>query len=65
MFSTTLNDEYLIAATLLDLDADGVAGLARAGIEASFMDVDRKAGLLSEVDAYVRRSRQSAASDRR
>jgi adenosine deaminase len=65
MFSTTLNGEYLIAATLLDLDADGVAGLARAGIEASFMNADRKAGLLSEVDAYVRRSRQSAASDRR
>jgi len=65
MFSTTLNDEYLIAATMLDLDADGVADLARAGIEASFMDADRKARLLGDVDAYRQQSRQSAATDRR
>jgi adenosine deaminase len=62
MFSTTLNDEYLVAATLLDLEADGVADLARAGIEASFMDTDRKAGLLREVDEYLRHFRRSATT---
>jgi adenosine deaminase len=62
MFSTTLSDEYLIAATLLDLDAAGVADIARAGIEASFMDADRKAGLLREVDEYLQHSRRSAVT---
>lgn len=62
MFATTLNDEYLAAVGLLDLDADGVADLARAGIQASFMAADRKAGLLRDVDGYVRQSRQSAAT---
>jgi aminodeoxyfutalosine deaminase len=57
-----LNDEYLVAATLLDLEADGVADLARAGIEASFMDTDRKAGLLREVDEYLRHFRRSATT---
>jgi aminodeoxyfutalosine deaminase len=55
MFSTTLNNEYLIAARLLDLDTDGVTDLARAGIQASFLAADRKADLLREVDAYARR----------
>ena len=62
MFSTTLNDEYLVAGRLLGLGADGVAGLARAGTEASFLPADRKAALLGEIDAYVRRSRQSATT---
>ncbi len=53
MFSTTLNNEYLVAAGLLGLDADGVGGLARAGIQASFMDAERKADLLREIDAYA------------
>lgn len=60
MFSTTLNNEYLVAATLLDLDADGVSDLARAGIEASFMAADRKAELLREVDEYVEHARRTA-----
>lgn len=53
MFSTTLNDEYLIAAKLLDLDPDGVADLARAAIHASFLPDDRKRALIGEVDDYA------------
>ena len=64
MFSTTLNDEYLVAARLLDLDTHGVADLARAAITASFMADERKKDLLDEVDAYERRFRGSrVASD--
>ena len=36
MFGTTLNQEYEIAADLLDLDEAGVADLARAAVAASF-----------------------------
>ena len=43
MFSTTLTQEYLIAATLLDTDADGLAELARAAVRASFLDEPGKA----------------------
>ncbi|WP_433076332.1 adenosine deaminase [Dactylosporangium sp. CA-052675] len=53
MFSTTLNQEYLVAATLLGLDADGVAGLARQGVRYSFLDDARKAALIAEIDAYT------------
>ncbi|HET6876753.1 MAG TPA: adenosine deaminase [Jatrophihabitans sp.] len=53
MFSTTLNDEYAIAAQLLDLDAAGVADLARAAVRASFMDEAGKQRLLAEIDAYA------------
>ena len=53
MFSTTLNDEYLIAAGLLGLDQAGVADLARAGVEASFLDGAGKQTLLTEIDVYT------------
>jgi aminodeoxyfutalosine deaminase len=53
MFSTTLAEEYLIAARLLDLDADGVADLARAAVRTSFLDAPGQAALLGEIDAYV------------
>ncbi|MER7276484.1 adenosine deaminase [Dactylosporangium sp. NPDC000244] len=53
MFSTTLNQEYLVAASLLGLDADGVAGLARQGVRYSFLDDARKAALIAEIDAYT------------
>jgi aminodeoxyfutalosine deaminase len=54
MFSTTLNHEYAVAAELLGLDADGVAGLARAAVSASFLDPAGQAGLLAEIDDYAR-----------
>jgi aminodeoxyfutalosine deaminase len=53
MFGTSLNQEYEIAARLLDLDAAGVADLARAAVRASFAPDDLKASLLAEIDEYV------------
>jgi len=53
MFSTTLNREYAVAAQLLDLDAAGVADLARAGVRASFLDPAGQQRLLEEIDAYA------------
>jgi adenosine deaminase len=53
MFSTTLNNEYAVAADLLDLDAGGVAELARAAVHASFLDDAAKAQLLAEIDDYA------------
>jgi adenosine deaminase/aminodeoxyfutalosine deaminase len=53
MFSTTLTDEYLVAAGLLDLDEAGVADLARAGVRASFLDDLGKRRLLAEIDSYT------------
>ena len=53
MFGTTLENEYLIAAQLLDLDATGVAALAKAGVEASFLSGPDKAKLTVEIDAYT------------
>lgn len=53
MFSTTLNHEYEVAADLLQLDAAGVAELARAGVRASFLDDAGKRELLDEIDAYA------------
>ena len=54
MFGTTLNGEYEIAARLLDLDAAGVADLARAGVRASFAEPDLKGRLLDEIETYAR-----------
>jgi adenosine deaminase len=52
MFSTTLNNEYAVAADLLGLDESGLADLARAGVQASFLDETGKAALLTEIDEY-------------
>ncbi len=51
MFGTTLNQEYAIAARLLDLDADGVADLARTAVRESFAPAQTKQRLLAEIDA--------------
>jgi aminodeoxyfutalosine deaminase len=53
MFGTTLNQEYAVAAGLLDLDRAGVAGLALAGVDASFLPAPDKARLRAEIDAYL------------
>ena len=50
MFGTTLNREYEIAADLLDLDAAGVADLARTAVEVSYAPDDVKARILTEID---------------
>ncbi len=54
MFNTTLNREFEVAAGLLDLDAAGVADLARAAVRASFAPDDLKVSLLAEIDDYSR-----------
>jgi adenosine deaminase len=53
MFSTTLVDEYLVAAELLDLDLDGLADLARTAARVSFAPDGVRSSLLAAVDAYV------------
>jgi aminodeoxyfutalosine deaminase len=53
MFGTTIEQEYAVAARLLDLDEAGVAGLARAAVDASFLPPDRKSALRGEIDSYV------------
>ncbi|NPC97842.1 adenosine deaminase [Nocardioides sp. zg-DK7169] len=53
MFNTTLNQEYEVAACLLDLDAAGVADLARASVHASFAEDEVRRRLLTEIDDYV------------
>ncbi|GAA3391564.1 adenosine deaminase [Cryptosporangium minutisporangium] len=53
MFGTTLENEYLVAAELLKLDAAGVAELSKAGVRASFLSDARKKELIAEIDAYT------------
>ncbi|GLF99028.1 adenosine deaminase [Streptomyces yaizuensis] len=53
MFGTDLNNEYAVAARLLDLDARGVAGLAKNAVEASFLDPAGKARISAEIDTYT------------
>jgi aminodeoxyfutalosine deaminase len=53
MFGTDLNNEYAVAARLLDLDERGLADLARNAVEASFLDPAGKARLVSEIDAHT------------
>lgn len=53
MFGTTLNQEYAIAAELLDLDRAGIAELAKAAVGAAFVEETFKAGLCTEIDEYV------------
>ncbi|MEU3513032.1 adenosine deaminase [Streptomyces longwoodensis] len=55
MFGTDLNNEYAVAARLLDLDERGLADLARAAVEASFLDASGKARITDEIDAYTTR----------
>jgi aminodeoxyfutalosine deaminase len=54
MFGTSLNQEYQIAARLLDLDASGVADLAATAVRASFADPEVKVALLSAIEIYSR-----------
>ena len=53
MFATDLNAEYAIAARLLDLDEQGVSGLARAAVGASFASPELKSALTAEIDTYA------------
>ncbi|MCU7724771.1 adenosine deaminase [Actinoplanes sp. KI2] len=53
MFGTTLEEEYAVAARLLGLDEAGVAGLAVAAVEQSFLDLAGRQALIAEIDAYA------------
>ncbi|MGN0065779.1 MAG: adenosine deaminase [Nocardioides sp.] len=53
MFGTSLNNDYEVAAGLLDLDEAGTAELAREGVRHSFAPVEVKERILGEIDAYV------------
>ena len=62
MFGTWLNREYEIAAELLDLDAEGVAELARTAVRVSYLDDAGKRELLAEIDDYAQRSPSESGS---
>jgi aminodeoxyfutalosine deaminase len=53
MFGTTLNDEYAVAGRLLDAGPDGLVGLARNAVYASFLPEPEKARLHAELDHYA------------
>ncbi len=53
MFGTTLNEEYAVAADLLDLDESGVAGLAHTAVAASYASDGLKQQLHAEIDGYL------------
>ncbi|MGC4759709.1 adenosine deaminase [Micromonospora trifolii] len=53
MFGTTLNDEYAVAARLLGVGAEGLAGLARNAVTASFLDAAGQQRILAEIDTYL------------
>ncbi|GHD43697.1 aminodeoxyfutalosine deaminase [Streptomyces galbus] len=55
MFGTDLNNEYAVAARLLDLDERGLAELAKNAVEASFLDAAGKTRIADEIDAYTTR----------
>ena len=55
MFGTDLNNEYAVAARLLDLDERGLADLAKNAVEASFLDEAGKGRVRDEIDAYTTR----------
>ncbi|MGW5361198.1 adenosine deaminase [Actinopolymorpha pittospori] len=55
MFATDLNQEYAVAAELLDLDETGIAALARNAVAASFAPDDVKVRLTGEIDSYLAR----------
>ncbi|MFI5796419.1 adenosine deaminase [Streptomyces sp. NPDC051677] len=53
MFGTDLNNEYAVAARLLDLDERGLADLAANAVEASFLDEAGKGRVRAEIAAYT------------
>ncbi|GHE71245.1 adenosine deaminase [Streptomyces vinaceus] len=53
MFGSDLNNEYAVAARLLDLDERGLAQLAKNAVEASFLDEAGKAAIIEEIDTYT------------
>lgn len=52
MFGTDLNTEYAVAADLLGLDEDGLAALAIAAVDVSFLGEPAKSALRTEINDY-------------
>jgi len=55
-FGGYIADNYLAAQRALGLNREELAAIARNGIEAAFVDEDRRAELLAELDAYLARA---------
>jgi adenosine deaminase/aminodeoxyfutalosine deaminase len=53
MFQTSLNKEYEIAQQEFNFSEEHLRELARNSIEASFLPVERKLKLLSQIDFLV------------
>ncbi|MGK5522507.1 adenosine deaminase [Micromonospora sp. URMC 107] len=53
MFGTTLNDEYAVAARLLDAGPERLAALARDAVTASFLEPADKQRITAEIDAHL------------
>lgn len=53
MFGTTLEQEYAVAASLLDLGPDAVAALARNAVTASFLPTPDKDRIAAEIEGYL------------
>ncbi|MCX5367635.1 adenosine deaminase [Streptomyces sp. NBC_00015] len=53
MFGTDLDNEYAVAARLLDLDERGLAALAVNAVDASFLDEAGKARIRAEIETYT------------
>jgi aminodeoxyfutalosine deaminase len=53
MFGTDLNNEYAVAARLLDLDERGLAELAKNAVEEGRLDAAGKARIKDEIDGYT------------
>ncbi|MEU7996876.1 adenosine deaminase [Micromonospora sp. NPDC049060] len=53
MFGTTLDEEYAVAARLLDVGPEGLAALARDAVTASFLDPAGKRRITAEIDAHL------------
>ncbi|MBO4210813.1 adenosine deaminase [Micromonospora echinofusca] len=55
MFGTTLNDEYAVAARLLDCGAEGLADLARQAARSSFLPRAEAERICTEITGYQTR----------
>ena len=53
MFDTDLDREYRIAHEVFGVDADGLVGLARESVRASFAPEPTKTAVLAEIDAVA------------
>jgi adenosine deaminase len=53
MFASPLCGEYELARTVFDLNDDALAGVAKAGMRASFLDDADKAALEADIDAWT------------